>query len=78
MQVRIIYDKKSNQKNNHSTIGYLAKLKNIQTCFLEGKRSQNGKYNGLMHSKMAIIDDKIMLQKICELETFNSRIGKLV
>ena len=61
MQVRIIYDKKSNQKNNHSTIGYLAKLKNIQTCFLEGKRSQNGKYNGLMHSKMAIIDDKHLI-----------------
>ncbi|MCI2236608.1 phospholipase D-like domain-containing protein [Helicobacter sp. CaF467b] len=61
VQVRIIYDKKSNQKNNHSTIGYLAKLKNIQTCFLEGKRSQNGKYNGLMHSKMAIIDDKHLI-----------------
>lgn len=61
VKVRIIYDKKSNQKNNHSTIGYLAKLKNIQTCFLEGKRSRNGKYNGLMHSKMAIIDDKHLI-----------------
>ena len=58
VKVRIIYDKKSNKDNDYSTIGYLAKLKNIQTCLLEGNRSYNGKYNGLMHTKMAIIDVK--------------------
>ena len=39
VKVRIIYDKKSNKDNDYSTIGYLAKLKNIQTCLLEGNRS---------------------------------------
>lgn len=57
VKVRIIYDKKSNQDPNKSTIGYLAKLKNIETCLLEGERSRNGKYNGLMHTKMAISDN---------------------
>ena len=61
VKVRIIYDKKSNKDNDYSTIGYLAKLKNIQTCLLEGNRSYNGKHNGLMHTKMAIIDDKHLI-----------------
>lgn len=58
VKVRIIYDKKSNKDPNKSTIGYLAKLNNIKTCLLEGERSKNGKYNGLMHIKMAISDNK--------------------
>ncbi|MCI5969334.1 phospholipase D-like domain-containing protein [Helicobacter sp.] len=61
VKVRIVYDKKSNQDPNKSTIGYLAKLKNIETCLLEGERSQNGKYNGLMHIKMAISDNKHLI-----------------
>ncbi len=61
VNVRIIYDKKSNKGNDLSTISYLAKLKNIQTCFLEGKRSHNDKYHGLMHTKMAIIDKKALI-----------------
>ncbi|TLD83536.1 DUF1669 domain-containing protein [Helicobacter sp. MIT 11-5569] len=61
VKVRIIYDKKSNQNANKSTIGYLAKLKNIETCLLEGERSKNGKYNGLMHIKMAISDSKYLM-----------------
>ncbi|WDL69654.1 DUF1669 domain-containing protein [Helicobacter winghamensis] len=61
VKVRIIYDEKSNKDPNKSTIGYLAKLNNIETCLLEGKRSKNGKYNGLMHIKMAISDDKRLI-----------------
>lgn len=61
VKVRIIYDKKSNEKVHNSTIGYLAKLKNIHACLLEGKRSKNNKYNGLMHTKMAISDKKILV-----------------
>ncbi|WP_297811530.1 phospholipase D-like domain-containing protein [uncultured Helicobacter sp.] len=56
VQVRIIYDKKSNQNTNQSTIGYLAKLKNVEVCLLEGKLSSNKKFYGLMHTKMAISD----------------------
>lgn len=61
VKVRVIYDKKSNQDPNKSTIGYLAKLKNIKTCLLEGEQSRNGKYKGLMHIKMAISDDKQLI-----------------
>ncbi len=61
IKVRIIYDKKSNQDPNKSTIGYLAKLKNIETCLLEGKRSYNNKFYGLMHMKMAISDENSLI-----------------
>lgn len=61
VQVRIIYDKKSNQNTNQSTIGYLAKLKNIETCLLEGNLSNNRKFYGLMHMKMAISDEKSLI-----------------
>lgn len=60
-KVRIIYDEKSNKDPNKSTIGYLAKLKNIQVCTLDGKLSQNKKYTGLMHLKMSIIDNKKLI-----------------
>lgn len=60
-KVRIIYDKKSNRDPNKSTIGYLAKLKNIEACTLDGKLSKNKKYTGLMHLKMAIIDNKYLV-----------------
>lgn len=59
--MRIIYDKSSNSDSNKSTIGYLAKLKNIETCLLEGKPSSNQKYRGLMHMKMAISDNKYLI-----------------
>ncbi len=61
VKVRIIYDKSSNSDSNKSTIGYLAKLKNIETCLLEGKPSSNQKYRGLMHMKMAISDNKYLI-----------------
>ncbi|TLD86580.1 phospholipase D-like domain-containing protein [Helicobacter sp. MIT 05-5294] len=61
VKVRIVYDKKSNQNANKSTIGYLAKLKNIETCLLEGELSENRKFRGLMHMKMAISDENALV-----------------
>lgn len=61
VSINIIYDKESNQNNPKSTIGYLSKYKNIQTCLLSGKSARNNKYKGLMHQKMAIIDRNILI-----------------
>ncbi|RDU65091.1 phospholipase D-like domain-containing protein [Helicobacter sp. MIT 14-3879] len=61
VKYQIIFDYKSNINESTSQIGYLAKLKNIQTCTLQGKRSYNDKYNGIMHNKLAIIDDETII-----------------
>lgn len=61
VSINIIYDKSSNFKNPKSTIGYLSKYQNINTCFLEGKKSANGQHRGLMHQKMAIIDRSVLI-----------------
>ncbi|MCH5322316.1 MAG: nuclease NucT [Helicobacter sp.] len=60
-KVRIIYDKSTNEKSQNSTIGYLAKLNNIEVCLLQGKASKNQKYFGLMHTKMAISDNYLVI-----------------
>lgn len=57
----IIYDYKSNVDDDRSTIGYLAKLKNINVCTLKGKVSNNGQYYGIMHNKLAIIDGNTII-----------------
>ncbi|RDU55855.1 nuclease NucT [Helicobacter sp. MIT 00-7814] len=59
VKVAIIYDKDSNAKNKTSTIGYLAKYKNISVCLLEGLDA--GKYKGIMHQKMAIVDSRLLV-----------------
>lgn len=59
--VRLIYDESANKNADVSTIGYLAKYRNIEVCTLSGNRSKNNKYDGLMHMKMAIIDQKILV-----------------
>lgn len=61
VKVRIVYDKSANKNLTQSTLGYLAKLNNIEACTLSGLRSKNGKYFGLMHTKMAIIDNKTLI-----------------
>lgn len=59
VKINIIYD--MGQKNtNNSTIGYLEKFQNIHTCLLEGNPAKNGKYNGIMHHKMIIVDNEII------------------
>ena len=61
VKFNIIYDYKSNIDSDISTIGYLAKLKNVYTCTLRGRISDNQKYFGIMHNKLAIIDDKTII-----------------
>lgn len=61
VKVRVIYDESSNEPSNQSsTIGYLAKLQNIEVCTLKGKQAKNGKYFGIMHMKVAIVDDLVL------------------
>lgn len=61
VKVHIIYDKESNMENKNSTIGYLAKYNNIFVCLLSGVPAKNKRYFGIMHQKMAIIDDEILI-----------------
>lgn len=61
VKFNIIYDYKSNINSDITTIGYLAKLKNIYTCTLKGNLSDNKKYFGIMHNKLAIIDKKTII-----------------
>lgn len=61
VSVNIIYDMESNKNNPKSTIGYLSKYQNIQTCLLSGLSAKNKHYKGLMHQKMAIIDRSVLI-----------------
>lgn len=61
VKIQIIYDYENNINNPYSTIGYLSKYNNINTCLLKGKPARNNKYNGIMHQKMAIIDTKAII-----------------
>lgn len=61
VKIKIIYDYKGNYNNPYSTIGYLSKYNNIQTCLLRGKPSRNREYEGIMHQKMTIIDSKAII-----------------
>lgn len=59
VKINIIYDS-GQKKAESSTIGYLEKFENIHTCLLEGLKAKKGKYKGIMHQKMIIIDDIIV------------------
>ncbi|OBV28535.1 nuclease NucT [Helicobacter sp. CLO-3] len=59
VKVRIIFDE-GNRKDSRSVIGYLDKYNNITACLLKGKKAQNGNYHGIMHQKMAIIDENLL------------------
>ena len=59
VKINIIYDMGQKSVNN-STIGYLEKFANIHTCLLEGNPAKNGKYKGIMHHKMIIIDGALV------------------
>lgn len=61
VKYKIIFDYKSNIDDERSAIGYLAKLNNIEVCTLKGRISNNKKYNGIMHNKLAIIDNKTII-----------------
>lgn len=59
VKINIIYDMGQKTINN-STIGYLEKFENIHTCLLEGNPAKNGKYKGIMHHKMIIVDNSLI------------------
>ncbi|MGP1450921.1 MAG: phospholipase D-like domain-containing protein [Wolinella sp.] len=61
VNVHLIYDESSSRNIDTSTIGYLAKYRDIEVCTMTGERSKNSKYNGLMHMKMAISDNKNLI-----------------
>lgn len=59
VKINIIYDSSQN-KSDSSTIGYLEKFNNIHTCLLSGLQAKKGKYKGIMHQKMIIIDNAVI------------------
>lgn len=59
VKFKIVFDYRQNIDDKFTQIGYLAKLKNIYACTLQGKN--NGKYSGIMHNKLAVIDDKTVI-----------------
>ncbi len=61
VHVEIIFDEsESRSKRGKSMIGYLAKYRHIKVYRLQGlgSRTQKRKYRGIMHIKMAVIDQK--------------------
>lgn len=59
VKIEIIFDERSTgKKQGKSMIYYLAKYKNISVYKLKGKLAKSKKYHGIMHMKMALIDNK--------------------
>ncbi|WP_121020639.1 phospholipase D-like domain-containing protein [Helicobacter vulpis] len=63
VKVNIIYDYSSNSHGKHSTIAYLSKYQGIDTCLLQGTPAKMARHfqtahHGIMHQKLALIDDK--------------------
>lgn len=62
VKIEIIFDNKSTKKKQgKSMLFYLAKYKNITIYKLKGKLSKNKNYHGIMHMKMAVIDNKTVI-----------------
>lgn len=65
IKINIIYDQKSNiddgKPQRNSTIGHLAKLKNINIYTLKGLKNTKSyrSYCGIMHHKIMIVDDDV-------------------
>ncbi|WP_120950866.1 phospholipase D-like domain-containing protein [Helicobacter sp. L8] len=63
VKIHIIYDYASNAHGKHSTIAYLSKYQGIDTCLLQGTPAKVARHfqtvhKGIMHQKLALIDDK--------------------
>jgi phosphatidylserine/phosphatidylglycerophosphate/cardiolipin synthase-like enzyme len=59
VKISIIADYESNKNSlHHSIIPQLRKLRNVKVKLLKGK--SRGKYSGIMHIKLFIIDDTIV------------------
>ncbi len=62
VKIEIIFDDgQSRSKYGKSMIGFLAKYKNITIYKLSGLKSKSKRNSGIMHIKMALIDDKISI-----------------
>lgn len=62
VKIEIIFDEKSTKsKQSKSMLPYLAKYKNITLYRLKGKLAKNKRYHGIMHMKMATIDNKTVI-----------------
>ncbi len=62
VKIEIIFDEKSTKSQQQkSMLPYLAKYKNITVYRLKGKLSRNKRYHGIMHMKMAVIDNKTVI-----------------
>jgi len=62
VKIEIIFDEKSIRKRDgKSMLYYLAKYKNISIYKLKGKLAKSKKYHGIMHMKMAVIDNKTVI-----------------
>jgi len=60
VKIRVALDRETD-KNEFSRGGYLAKYKNIDVFLLDGIEAKNKKYNGKMHIKMGIFDNKTIV-----------------
>jgi phosphatidylserine/phosphatidylglycerophosphate/cardiolipin synthase-like enzyme len=59
VKIRIVADRSSNSNQKHySIVPRLVKLRNIEVHLLNGKG--NGRYKGIMHIKLLIVDKKIV------------------
>jgi len=62
VNIEIIFDKQYNQKRfKRSMLYYLAKYKNIDIYLLKGKPYLKRDYNGIMHIKAILIDNKKLI-----------------
>jgi phosphatidylserine/phosphatidylglycerophosphate/cardiolipin synthase-like enzyme len=61
VKIRILLDRKQNINSRYSQIGYLAKYKNISLYTLRGDKMENKEHFGIMHLKLAIIDNKKLI-----------------
>ncbi len=61
VKIRMVLDKEANTKDRYSQAGELAKIKNITCYLLSGKPYERSKDEGKMHTKLAIIDNKLTI-----------------
>ena len=62
VHVRIIYDKSANLLNPRSSIGYLAKYRNVKVWTLSGRPYRHsGNKRSLMHMKLMIVDHRTIV-----------------
>lgn len=62
VKILLIVDGKNLKSNLHyAKAPQLAKLKNVTVRVASGEKAENGRYHGLMHLKVAVIDQKTVI-----------------